>query len=82
MTTSTHKELKDVVLSWLKEHPEAATINFTQLHEEIGKEHPCSRAELAITVTFLNLMDEVLVEKDELGRGIGFALPETTPPAQ
>lgn len=77
MTGNKHGDLKAVVLDWLKDNTGAATMTFDEFNEAINKVSPCVRAELAVTVTLMELLGEVHITKDELGRGRGFALAGT-----
>lgn len=70
-----HKELKFVILDWLKDNEAAATMPFQKFYEAISEILPAPRAELAVTVTLMELNNEVKIIKDENGRGLGFLLP-------
>ena len=74
--TITHTELGQIVLEWLKEHPEAADMTFNDFLAAINKVVPCDRAELSVTVTLMNMTGIVKIEKDHHGRGTGFMLAE------
>lgn len=76
MRANTHEQLKTVVVEFLKDTPETATMTFDSFHEAINKVSPCERAELSVTVTLMELLGEVQITKDELGRGRGFVLAE------
>lgn len=76
MRANTHEQLKTVVVEFLKDTPETATMTFDSFHEAINTISPCERAELSVTVTLMELLGEVQITKDELGRGRGFVLVE------
>jgi hypothetical protein len=79
MCANPHKELKVVILDYLKNHPEAATMTFDEFYGEISKVTPCDRIAFAVTISLMSLLEEIDVTKDEQGRGRGFALPSETP---
>jgi hypothetical protein len=70
-----HAELKPAILDFLKDNAEASTMNFNSFYEAITKIVPAERAEVAVTVTLMELNGEVAITKDADGRGLGFALP-------
>lgn len=74
MRANTHEQLKTVVVEFLKDTPETATMTFSDFYGAINTISPCERAELSVTVTLMNLLGEVQITKDELGRGRGFSL--------
>lgn len=74
MRANTHEQLKTVVVEFLKDTPETATMTFSDFYGAINTISPCERSELAVTVTLMELLGEVQITKDELGRGRGFAL--------
>lgn len=76
MSGNKHDDLKEAIFDLLKGSPEAATMTFDSFHEAINKVVPCERADVAVTVTLMELLGEVQIVKDERGRGRGFALVE------
>jgi hypothetical protein len=81
MSGNKHDDLKAVISDLLKTNLEAATMTFDSFHEAVSKVVPCERADVAVTVTLMEMLGEVQIVKDELGRGRGFALTKENIPS-
>lgn len=76
---ATPEHIKTAVREFLKETPSAATMTFDEFWKAVSEKTPTERAAFAVTVTLMELLGEITIIKDEMGRGRGFALPEETP---